>query len=166
MTILKCLAGLLFGALLAACSIQSDVLLPDLAASGDMIEGLPASGPFRLQTFDRDKGEFKSFATIDATADGSQARYLLSFDDGTPTRLMMQAKKMSQGNYLVRFTQVAEGRPASLSESLDALDKSQLARDAFGDQVIEHYLVAGRHEVREFAAAVTDWELRRSFERL
>jgi len=53
-----------------------------------------------------------------------------------------------------------------LPESLDALQSSDLAREAFGTNVVEHYLVAGWHEQREFSMAVTDWELRRNFERL
>jgi glutamine synthetase len=41
-----------------------------------------------------------------------------------------------------------------------------MARAAFGDRVVDHYVAAGGHEICEYAAAVTDWELRRSFERM
>ena len=41
-----------------------------------------------------------------------------------------------------------------------------MARDAFGDDVVAHYLNAARVEQAAFDAAVTDWELRRGFERL
>jgi glutamine synthetase len=41
-----------------------------------------------------------------------------------------------------------------------------VARDAFGVEVVDHYLNAARVELDAFDAAVTDWELRRGFERL
>ena len=56
--------------------------------------------------------------------------------------------------------------PATLRDALEAWEKSQLARQAFGDDVVEHYANAARVELAAFDAAVTDWELRRSFERL
>ena len=36
---------------------------------------------------------------------------------------------------------------------------------AFGDEVVEHYANGARVELAAFDAAVTDWELRRGFER-
>ncbi len=56
--------------------------------------------------------------------------------------------------------------PATLRDALDAWEKSQLARQAFGDEVVEHYANGARVELAAFDAAVTDWELRRGFERL
>jgi glutamine synthetase len=56
--------------------------------------------------------------------------------------------------------------PASLHEAVDGLAGSAFAREAFGDEVVDHYLNAGRQELRAFEAAVTDWELVRGFERL
>ena len=41
-----------------------------------------------------------------------------------------------------------------------------MARAAFGDEVVEHYANMAKVELAAFAAAVTDWELRRGFERL
>ena len=55
--------------------------------------------------------------------------------------------------------------PTTLREAVDLLDESAFARAAFGDRVIDHYVNSGRHEVRAFESAVTDWELTRSFER-
>ncbi|MDX6504903.1 MAG: glutamine synthetase, partial [Gaiellaceae bacterium] len=46
------------------------------------------------------------------------------------------------------------------------LEGSSLAREALGDEVVEHYLHAAHVEQDQFDRAVTDWELRRSFERL
>ena len=56
--------------------------------------------------------------------------------------------------------------PGNLTEAIDALDKSQVARQAFGDDVVEHYLHSARLERQTFDSAVTDWELRRNFERI
>ena len=42
----------------------------------------------------------------------------------------------------------------------------EVARAAFGPEVIEHYLNNADVELRAFEAAVTDWELVRGFERL
>ena len=56
--------------------------------------------------------------------------------------------------------------PTSLHEAVDLLDASAVARTAFGDEVVEHYVNAGRVEVAAFDAAVTDWERYRGFERL
>ncbi|WP_199730500.1 glutamine synthetase family protein [Amycolatopsis panacis] len=56
--------------------------------------------------------------------------------------------------------------PTTLSEAAVALDGSRIARDAFGDDVIDHYLNAARVELEAFESAVTDWERIRGFERL
>jgi glutamine synthetase len=56
--------------------------------------------------------------------------------------------------------------PGTLRDAADLWDRSEAARAAFGDDVVEHYLNMARVEVTAYDAAVTDWELRRSFERL
>jgi glutamine synthetase len=56
--------------------------------------------------------------------------------------------------------------PSSLHEAIALLEGSAFAREAFGDEVVDHYLNAARLEQRAFESAVTDWELVRSFERL
>ena len=56
--------------------------------------------------------------------------------------------------------------PSTLRDALEVWEKSQLARQAFGDDVVEHYANAARVELAAFDAAVTDWELQRGFERL
>jgi glutamine synthetase len=62
----------------------------------------------------------------------------------------------------------AEGRrvPSTLRDALDLWLKSELAREAFGNDVVEHYAHAARVEIAAYDAAVTDWELHRSFERM
>jgi glutamine synthetase len=56
--------------------------------------------------------------------------------------------------------------PASLRDARDLFASSSLAREAFGDEVVEHYLNNARVELAAFDAAVTDWERVRGFERL
>jgi glutamine synthetase len=56
--------------------------------------------------------------------------------------------------------------PSNMGEAIALLEGSTLAREAFGGEVVEHYLHAARSELRTFESAVTDWELVRGFERL
>ena len=56
--------------------------------------------------------------------------------------------------------------PATLRDALETWEASELARTVFGDDVVEHYANGARVELAAFDAAVTDWELRRGFERL
>ncbi len=56
--------------------------------------------------------------------------------------------------------------PTTLREALELWESSQIARAAFGDEVVAHYANNARVELAAFDAAVTDWELFRGFERL
>jgi len=56
--------------------------------------------------------------------------------------------------------------PATLRDALETWEASELARATFGDDVVAHYANNARIELAAFDAAVTDWELRRSFERM
>ena len=56
--------------------------------------------------------------------------------------------------------------PTSLKEARELLAASDVAREAFGEEVVGHYLNAARVEIEAFEAAVTDWERYRNFERL
>jgi glutamine synthetase len=56
--------------------------------------------------------------------------------------------------------------PSTLHEARELFAGSQLARAALGDEVVDHYLNAATVELDAYDAAVTDWELKRSFERL
>jgi glutamine synthetase len=56
--------------------------------------------------------------------------------------------------------------PSSLHEAIDEFEKSQVAREAFGDFVFEHLVNTARQEQVIFDnTVVTDWELERYFER-
>lgn len=55
--------------------------------------------------------------------------------------------------------------PLAMYEAIDAFRESPLALEAFGSEVVQHYLNMAEVEQREFDMAVTDWERRRYFER-
>ncbi|MEU3605061.1 glutamine synthetase family protein [Streptomyces sp. NPDC035033] len=56
--------------------------------------------------------------------------------------------------------------PTTLREAAELWETSEIAKEAFGAEVVAHYHNMARVELAAFDAAVTDWELRRSFERL
>jgi glutamine synthetase len=56
--------------------------------------------------------------------------------------------------------------PSTLREARDLFAGSELAREAFGEDVVAHYVNAADVELRAFEAVVTDWERFRGFERL
>ncbi|MEU1722412.1 glutamine synthetase family protein [Actinomadura sp. ATCC 39365] len=60
----------------------------------------------------------------------------------------------------------AETVPHTLRDALALFEGSKLARESFGDDVVEHYANNARVELAAFDAAVTDWELFRGFERM
>lgn len=64
------------------------------------------------------------------------------------------------------YTSDIDRVPTTLREAADLFEQSALAREVFGDEVVEHYTHAARVEVAAFDSAVTDWERVRGFERL
>jgi glutamine synthetase len=56
--------------------------------------------------------------------------------------------------------------PSTLRTARDLFAGSALAREAFGDDVVDHYVHYADVELAAFEAAVTDWERVRGFERL
>lgn len=55
--------------------------------------------------------------------------------------------------------------PHTMTAALALWSSSEFARSVFGDEVVDHYANMARIELEAFEAAVTDWELRRNFER-
>lgn len=64
------------------------------------------------------------------------------------------------------YASSAQRLPTTLAEAAELFGKSEVARAAFGDDVVEHYLNNARVELEAFNSAVTDWERVRGFERL
>ncbi|MFD3874907.1 glutamine synthetase family protein [Streptomyces sp. NPDC058623] len=56
--------------------------------------------------------------------------------------------------------------PTTLREAAELWENSEIAKAAFGPEVVAHYRNMARVELDAHDSAVTDWELRRSFERL
>lgn len=56
--------------------------------------------------------------------------------------------------------------PPTLRDARDLWTLGPVARAAFGPEVVDHYANMARVELAAYDAAVTDWELRRGFERL
>ncbi|MET9592313.1 glutamine synthetase family protein [Streptomyces sp. NPDC006516] len=75
----------------------------------------------------------------------------------------LELPEACEGNaYTAGYDQV----PTTLREAAELWESSATARAAFGDETVAHYRNMARVELEAFDAAVTDWELRRSFERL
>jgi glutamine synthetase len=55
--------------------------------------------------------------------------------------------------------------PSSMRKAIAALESGTIARAAFGDQVVDHYLNYARTEQALFDKVVTDWERVRYYER-
>jgi glutamine synthetase len=56
--------------------------------------------------------------------------------------------------------------PQTLRDARDLFAASDVAREAFGEEVVAHYLNAADVELKAFQSSVTDWERFRGFERL
>ena len=56
--------------------------------------------------------------------------------------------------------------PSTLRDAVDRFEASSAARRFFGDAVVDHYTHHLRTEIAAADAAVTDWEMRRYFERI
>jgi glutamine synthetase len=56
--------------------------------------------------------------------------------------------------------------PQNLRHAQELFAQSGVAREAFGEEVVSHYVNAAQVELDSFDKAVTDWEMYRGFERL
>lgn len=81
--------------------------------------------------------------------------------EGIESKLQLPAE--AQGNAYSNST-LAE-IPKTLSEAILLLDRSQMLREAFGAEVVDHYAHAARWELSQYEAQVTGWERRRFWER-
>ena len=75
----------------------------------------------------------------------------------------LEAPPPLQGN---AYESDAERFPSTLRDAIAALEAGTMARTAFGDQVVDHYLNYARTEQGLFDRFVTDWERKRYFERI
>jgi glutamine synthetase len=64
------------------------------------------------------------------------------------------------------YTSGADRLPSGLRDARELLAASAIARKAFGDEVVDHYVNAADVELAAYGRAITDWERVRGFERL
>jgi len=74
----------------------------------------------------------------------------------------LELEPMFEGN---AYGSDAPRVPTTLREAAELFGTSEIAREAFGAEVVEHYLNNARIEVQAYDAAITDWERVRGFER-
>jgi glutamine synthetase len=74
----------------------------------------------------------------------------------------LELEPMFEGN---AYRSDAPRVPSTLREAAELFGQSEIARKAFGTDVVEHYLNNARIEVQAFDSAITDWERVRGFER-
>jgi glutamine synthetase len=80
---------------------------------------------------------------------------------GIEQKLELEAPFVGDAYHGKRLREV----PKTLREATTLMDKSKMLRAAFGDAVIEHYVHTAEWEQFEYDRRVTDWELKRGFER-
>ena len=80
---------------------------------------------------------------------------------GIERRIEPPEEFTGNGYTAVQFPRV----PRALWESVQLLEQSTLAREIFGDDVVDHYLNAARVELDAFDSVVTCWERERYLER-
>lgn len=64
------------------------------------------------------------------------------------------------------YTSGAPTVPTTMHEARDLFANSTIAKEVFGADVVKHYVNYADVEIAAFDSAITDWELRRGFERL
>jgi glutamine synthetase len=74
----------------------------------------------------------------------------------------LELEPMFEGN---AYSSDAPRVPTTLREAAELFAASDIAREAFGEEVVEHYLNNAAIELKAYDAAVTDWERVRGFER-
>ena len=106
---------------------------------------------------------------IECRAPGADANPYLTLSAIVAAGLHGVQEGLAPGPACAGNAYVAEGVPhvpKSLQEARDLFASSAVARAAFGDDVVAHYVNAADVELAAFGAAVTDWERVRGFERL
>jgi hypothetical protein len=115
MKVVLALLGLVW---LGGCAFESSTVLSDITAAGDQISGFPEDRPFTIEAFDRAKLQYAYFASVKSEkVSGKGIRYVMTFSDNSPMRLVVQAKRMSEGNYLIRYFQTEAGKALTMNES-------------------------------------------------
>ncbi|MBW8173483.1 glutamine synthetase family protein [Ornithinimicrobium sp. Arc0846-15] len=124
-------------------------------------------------------GQDNRSCAVRLVGEGSSARLENRLPGGDANPYLALAAMMAGGLYGIRhelklpdemtgnaYTSDAEHVPHSLAEARTLFAESEIARECFGEEVVKHYVNYANTEIEAFDAVVTDWELRRGFERL
>ncbi|HEV2638527.1 MAG TPA: glutamine synthetase family protein [Actinocrinis sp.] len=101
-------------------------------------------------------------AGADADAHLAAAALLAAVRHGLDHRLPLTDEPIAG---LATVPSPARALPTSLAESAARFDQSALARKAFGDDVVAHYVHAATLDVAALRNHVTDWEMNHGFSR-
>ena len=74
----------------------------------------------------------------------------------------LELPPMMEGN---AYDSDAQHVPHTMAEARELFANSDIAREVFGQEVVEHYTNYADVEIAKFNAAITDWEVHRGFER-
>ena len=106
---------------------------------------------------------------IECRIPGADCNPYLAFAAALASGLDGVAKKSEPPAMFAGDVYVAEDVPripTTQREATDLFATSAFAREAFGDDVVDHYTHFFRTEQAAYDSAVTDWERKRYFERI
>jgi glutamine synthetase len=106
---------------------------------------------------------------IECRVPGADANPYLAYAALLAAGLAGVERRIEPGPAFEGDAYAAEGlprMPRRLYEAIEAFERSELAREAFGEAVIAHYLHFARTEQEAFEVRVTDVERERYFERI
>ncbi len=79
---------------------------------------------------------------------------------GIKNKLTLQAATIGNG-----YKDESNGRfPKNLDQANEAMKKSTVAKELFGETFVQHFTETRDWEIKQFAKSVTDWEIKRYFE--
>lgn len=79
---------------------------------------------------------------------------------GIKNRLVLQPETAGNGYLDLKYGVL----PANLEEATQAMKKSPVAKELFGDKFVEHFTQTREWEWKQYIKVVTDWEIKRYFE--
>ena len=121
------------------------------------------SPPIRPKRRSRSSGEWIWRATTDLAKPGAAASTVAMIASGLHgIERELRLPAALEGN---AYESRADRFPSTMRDAIDALERGMVARAAFGNQVVDHYLNYARTEQGLFDRHVTDWERKRYFER-
>jgi glutamine synthetase len=113
-------------------------------------------------------GEGTKSVRIECRVGGSDLNPYLAYSaliaagiDGIERKLDLEPEFSGDAYRSARARQI----PKTLRDATEALRRSAMLRSALGDDVVDHYVHAGRWEQSEYDRRITDWEVARGFER-